>query len=536
MKYLCKKTMLKVLLLMLVSCPVLFTQERSLHLSFIKYPYMDTIYSKTGIIVPDVAPRDGSLGVYTDVVLFIVKEDYYNDELIEKFKNPPYSSIYSYNEYYSKYPIYSYNTLDHRDKYKFIFLNIKGNLNDINVLDHYLKFRNEEYVEEVIPYPYLSPWLTMLQESSVIGKISRNGKPLSNHTINGIVEVLNFGGYPPSVFQFNCITDESGNYIIKNNGLYDLYGYRDKIWTLSFSIGDTKYDTTFYYYGPKYEIREPLNMFVDINTISAWEEFDIKGQVLQNSKPVMSCNVSLTDQFNFVCNSITDENGNYSFPYMRADYNYTLSYQLGNTVYDTTFILGDDKILNFNIYAPTFDIKGKILHNGIPLNNHTIYLNNKFNLYIDTTDENGNYNFSDMIQKYDYTLFFKIEDNRYDTTFVLDEQKFIDINVNTPNTINTNEPKEIPTTYSLSQNYPNPFNPTTNFSYSVPNKTDVRIVVYDLFGREIKTLVNENKEAGIYNITWNGRDNNNRQVSTGVYFYKMQASDFQKTMKMLLMK
>jgi hypothetical protein len=103
-------------------------------------------------------------------------------------------------------------------------------------------------------------------------------------------------------------------------------------------------------------------------------------------------------------------------------------------------------------------------------------------------------------------------------------------------TSNAEQPKAIPEGFALSQNYPNPFNPTTNFSYSVPKASDVRIAVYDLFGREIKTLVNESKDAGTYSITWNGRDNNNKQVSTGVYFYKMQTAGFEKTMKMMLMK
>ena len=98
------------------------------------------------------------------------------------------------------------------------------------------------------------------------------------------------------------------------------------------------------------------------------------------------------------------------------------------------------------------------------------------------------------------------------------------------------EPKAVPEGFALSQNYPNPFNPSTNFTYSVPNTTDVRIAIYDLFGREIKTLVNESKEAGTYNITWNGRDSHNRQVATGVYFYKMQATGFEKTMKMMIVK
>ena len=103
-------------------------------------------------------------------------------------------------------------------------------------------------------------------------------------------------------------------------------------------------------------------------------------------------------------------------------------------------------------------------------------------------------------------------------------------------TIEAEEPKAIPEGFALSQNYPNPFNPSTNFSYSVPKASDVKIVVYDLFGREIKTLVNETKAAGEYTISWNGRDNDNKQVSTGVYFYKMQAAGFEKTMKMVLMK
>ena len=103
--------------------------------------------------------------------------------------------------------------------------------------------------------------------------------------------------------------------------------------------------------------------------------------------------------------------------------------------------------------------------------------------------------------------------------------------------ISVEEPKAIPVTFTLSQNYPNPFNPSTKFSYSLPQASDVKIVVYDLFGREVTTLVNDiNKAAGEYTVTWNGKDNNNRQAVSGVYFYKMQAAGFSKTMKMMLMK
>ena len=98
------------------------------------------------------------------------------------------------------------------------------------------------------------------------------------------------------------------------------------------------------------------------------------------------------------------------------------------------------------------------------------------------------------------------------------------------------EPQAVPEGFALSQNYPNPFNPSTNFTYSLPNKADVKIAIYDLLGREINTLINESKDAGTYTISWNGRDNYNRQVATGVYFYKMQAAGFEKTMKMMLVK
>jgi sugar lactone lactonase YvrE len=103
--------------------------------------------------------------------------------------------------------------------------------------------------------------------------------------------------------------------------------------------------------------------------------------------------------------------------------------------------------------------------------------------------------------------------------------------------INTPEPQAMPENFMLSQNYPNPFNPSTNFNYSLPSTSDVKIVIHDLFGREVTTLVNEiGKAAGTYNVTWNGKDRYNRQVSSGIYFYNIQAGSFYKTMKMMLIK
>ena len=89
----------------------------------------------------------------------------------------------------------------------------------------------------------------------------------------------------------------------------------------------------------------------------------------------------------------------------------------------------------------------------------------------------------------------------------------------------------VPTEYNLYQNYPNPFNPATNINFAIPKASLVVIKVFDLLGREVETLVNEEKAAGSYNIQFNGSS-----FSNGIYFYRMQAGDFTQTNKMILLK
>ena len=95
---------------------------------------------------------------------------------------------------------------------------------------------------------------------------------------------------------------------------------------------------------------------------------------------------------------------------------------------------------------------------------------------------------------------------------------------------------EIPSEFALRQNYPNPFNPTTTIKYDLKQNTDVSLVVYDMLGREVKTVVNANQTAGYKKVVWNGTNNAGNKVSTGVYIYKLVAGDFVKTRKMILMK
>jgi len=88
----------------------------------------------------------------------------------------------------------------------------------------------------------------------------------------------------------------------------------------------------------------------------------------------------------------------------------------------------------------------------------------------------------------------------------------------------------------LKGNYPNPFNPETTISYSVRENVPVSIEIFNVKGQKVKTLVNEAKAAGNHSIVWKGMDDNNRPVSSGVYFFKMSAGKYSSTKKMIMMK
>lgn len=90
---------------------------------------------------------------------------------------------------------------------------------------------------------------------------------------------------------------------------------------------------------------------------------------------------------------------------------------------------------------------------------------------------------------------------------------------------------DIPKTYKLSQNYPNPFNPTTTINYDLPKAGNVRLVIYDVLGKETVVLVNEVQKAGSYSVTWDGS-----KFASGIYFCRIEAGTFTDVKKMVLIK
>jgi photosystem II stability/assembly factor-like uncharacterized protein len=140
-----------------------------------------------------------------------------------------------------------------------------------------------------------------------------------------------------------------------------------------------------------------------------------------------------------------------------------------------------------------------------------------------TTTEMQNYQFIDNISDLHATsLGYRLKQIDYDGSY--EYSKMVEV---------TNlAPKD----YSLQQNYPNPFNPVTTISYSLPVKSQVELVVYNTLGESVVQLVNEQKEAGRYEVKFDSHSGTVRNLPSGIYFYRIQAGSFNQTKKMIILK
>lgn len=128
----------------------------------------------------------------------------------------------------------------------------------------------------------------------------------------------------------------------------------------------------------------------------------------------------------------------------------------------------------------------------------------------------------------EYTIDQKIN-QVYDLKFVIGDEAFVQSTL-------MDLLSQIPEKFSISQNYPNPFNPVTKMDFSVAQTGKVNIVIYNLLGQTVKTLVNETMDYGYHSIVWDGHDELGNPVSSGVYFSELRARGFRQSKKMLLLK
>jgi hypothetical protein len=100
----------------------------------------------------------------------------------------------------------------------------------------------------------------------------------------------------------------------------------------------------------------------------------------------------------------------------------------------------------------------------------------------------------------------------------------------------TDNEELLPIQYALHQNYPNPFNPITTLRYDIPENALVNIIIYDMLGRQVKTLINQTQDAGYRSVIWNATNDYGKPVSAGIYLYQIQAGEYNSTKKMVLLK
>lgn len=94
----------------------------------------------------------------------------------------------------------------------------------------------------------------------------------------------------------------------------------------------------------------------------------------------------------------------------------------------------------------------------------------------------------------------------------------------------------LPGSFALSQNYPNPFNPSTQIDFALPQRSNVRIEIFNVQGQLVRGLVDAVMAPGFYSVEWDGRDHGASQVASGIYFYRLVAGDFRETKKMVMLK
>lgn len=136
--------------------------------------------------------------------------------------------------------------------------------------------------------------------------------------------------------------------------------------------------------------------------------------------------------------------------------------------------------------------------------------------------DDGSYAFTDTTAAAGYTYFYKLED--LDIGGQRSQSEAIMVTV------------DIPKEFMLLQNYPNPFNPMTTIRFQLPKAVPVKVAIFNINGQEVKRLIDDRKDAGYYEIRWTGQNNAGLQVSSGVYYYRIQTDNFTATKKMLLIR
>ena len=113
---------------------------------------------------------------------------------------------------------------------------------------------------------------------------------------------------------------------------------------------------------------------------------------------------------------------------------------------------------------------------------------------------------------------------------------FMEIDLDNRNIESVSMENSLISSFILHQNFPNPFNPSTTIQYSTDSHSNIKIVIFNVYGQKIKTLVDRYESSGNHTVTWNATDDNGNEVSSGIYIYQLSANGINTQKQMLLLR
>jgi hypothetical protein len=298
-------------------------------------------------------------------------------------------------------------------------------------------------------------------------------------------------------------------------------------------------------------------------TLKYMPAFSVSGTVMyrDNNQPVTRGKVKAfhftpsNGIMDFVDSAVIQSNGTYTLIHVPHDTTYVMAFEnddFAATYYDTSIDWKNARIIcpqgplsNIDIKVGRvqtspgpYHVRGQVTGSGSPFTDAVVYLtsatNNPGSVYKGSSFYYPNNNFEiDSLAPGSYQLTaYRPGYNSASLNITITNMHIENANINlTVFTSAGGIGYNVPKSYSLRQNYPNPFNPSTKLEFDLPKKSNVKLVIYDLLGREVAVLANGDLNEGTYSYEWDGSG-----YSSGIYFYKLQAGDFVQTKKMVLVK
>jgi hypothetical protein len=281
--------------------------------------------------------------------------------------------------------------------------------------------------------------------------------------------------------------------------------------------------------------------------ITEWEPYDVHPAVFNNQESFINnrnLHIPQGEEVKFKISAGNIHPGSINYFWMKnneiistsAEVSLENDDQIKNVITAYAFNEFDTSSISWNIYSRDFAI---ISEPDTNLDIHTM-----FSYTIDVFNMNGDQVFYELLSAPDWIELdsniisglcpsagsFEISIRAYTSTKE-DIQSFTLVTGGL-----TSVDEILPSEFNVSQNYPNPFNPLTVITYELPFRSAVSIKIYDMMGREVRTLVNNELQAGAYSVTWDSITNDGTASGSGVYFCIIKAGDFNKTIKMILLK